>query len=529
MTVETLLQLAVVVPLLGAALTLVLHPRLALQRVVSLTTVAATLAVSVGALLKVEAEGAAAAHIGGWPPPFGIVLVGDLFSTLLLAVSMAVVLGVLVYALGQLSAPTEVRFFHPLYLVLATGVTLSFLTGDLFNLFVAFEVMLIASYALLTLGGQAQTVRPAMTYVVVSLLASTLFITGVALVYAATGTVNMADLAGRLDELPVALQSALSLLLLVVFGVKAAIFPLFFWLPDSYPAAPTSITAVFAGLLTKVGVYAIIRSQTVLFGGLNEGPDPVILVLAAATMIVGVIGAIAQDDIKRILSFHIISQIGYMIFGLGLFSAAGLAGATLYIVHHIPVKTALFLVGGMVETTTGTAALSHLSGLVRRIPAAGVLWMLPALSLGGLPPFSGFFAKLTLAQAGFADGRYVMVAVALAVSILTLFSMAKIWNGAFWGAPAATEGQAGDDPGSDTAVRGEGEPAGGGGRLRPPAAMTAATIGVVGLTLAIAVGMGPLWKLSERAGAELANADAYVETVLGAPDDAGVAGAGGQR
>src|SRR5690606_20201708 len=171
-----------------------------------------------------------------------------------------------------------------------------------FNLFVAFEVMLIASYALLALGNP-DTPRSAMTYVVVSLLSSTLFLTGVGLVYAATGTVNMADLAGRVAALPGAVQGALALFFLVVFGIKAAIFPLFFWLPDTYPTAPASVTAVFAGLLTKVGVYAIIRTQTIVFGSGADGPDGLLLALSAATMIVGVLGAVAQDDVKRILSF----------------------------------------------------------------------------------------------------------------------------------------------------------------------------------------------------------------------------------
>ena len=237
--------------------------------------------------------------------------------------------------------------------MLAAGVAAAFLTGDLFNLFVAFEVMLMATYVLITLGARAAQVRTGMTYVVISLLASMLFITAVALIYAATGTVNLADLAVRLGDLPQDLRLVLALLLLVVFGIKSAIFPLFFWLPDSYPTAPTPITAIFAGLLTKVGVYAIIRTQTLLFG--TDGPTTVLLWVAALTMLVGVLGAIAQSDIKRILSFHIISQIGYMVIGLALFSLAGLAAAIFYIVHHIVVKTTLFLVGGLVEPTAGPA------------------------------------------------------------------------------------------------------------------------------------------------------------------------------
>ena len=278
--------------------------------------------------------------------------------------------------------------FHPLYLVLASGVSASFVTGDLFNLFVAFEMMLAASYVLITLGGRPDQVHAGMTYVVISLVASTLFITSLALLYAATGTVNMADL-GRLADIDPALRHGFSIMLLVVFGIKAGLFPLFFWLPDSHPTAPGPVTAIFAGLLTKVGVYAIIRTQTLMFppgeGGANWGDD-VLLWVAAATMIVGVIGAIAQDDMKRILAFHIISQIGYMIMGLGLFTVVGVAAAVFYVIHHIVVKTALFLVAGLVDHRAGSSRLSSVGGLVRSAPVIAALFAVPALSLAGLPP-----------------------------------------------------------------------------------------------------------------------------------------------
>jgi multicomponent Na+:H+ antiporter subunit D len=371
-----------------------------------------------------------------------------------------------------------------------------FLTGDLFNLFVAFEVMLSASYVLITLGGTEDQVRTGMTYVVISIVASTFFLTAVGLIYAATGTVNMADLAGRLADLPDSVRSALGLLLLVVFGVKAAIFPLFFWLPDSYPTAPSPVTAIFAGLLTKVGVYAIIRTQTLLFPA--DGNGTLLLFLAGATMVVGVLGAIAQDDIKRILSFHIVSQIGYMIMGLGLFTVAGLAGAILYTVHHIVVKTSLFLVSGLVEHLDGTGLLRRLGGIARRAPLVGALFLLPALSLAGLPPFSGFVAKLALVQAGLDTEAWLIVGVSLAVSALTLFSMTKIWAGAFWGAP---EGQA--------------HPEASDARQRGPRLMVGATAALVIVSLGIAVAAGPVYELSERAAGELLAPSAYVEAVLG--------------
>jgi multicomponent Na+:H+ antiporter subunit D len=521
MTIGVLAPLLIAVPLVAAAVGLVVPRSLVAQRALSLGAVAVCLAGSVGLLVLVEAEGTTAVQVGAWAAPYGITLVADLLSTLLLSVAMATALCVLAFAIGQLAPEVEARFFHPLFLVLTAGVAASFLTGDLFNLFVAFEVMLIASYVLLTIVGGRESIRPAMTYVVVSLLASTLFITAVALLYAATGTVNMADLAQRIPELPEQLQLAFSLLLLVVFGIKAAIFPLFFWLPDSYPTAPSPITAIFAGLLTKVGVYAIIRSQTVLFGGVGGGQSTLLLTIAGLTMVVGVLGAIAQDDIKRILSFHIVSQIGYMLLGLGFMTVAGMAGAVLFIVHQIPVKTVLFLVGGLVEKATGTTALDRLGGLVRRMPLAGILFLLGALSLAGLPPFSGFFGKLALVQAGFAAERWVITAVALGGSILTLFSMTKIWAGVFWGEPKGPRPEeatlrlpAADGTTAVAVLADTAEDT----RLRPPAIMTAATVALVGVTLAIALLAEPLHQLSLRAGAELVDPSAYIGAVLDPPE-----------
>jgi multicomponent Na+:H+ antiporter subunit D len=509
--VSILVLLPVVLPLLAAAAGVLLHGRVRAQRVVSVTACAATLAASVTLLLRVDAEGVAVVQAAGWAAPAGISLVADRFAAIMLVISLIVVLAVLVYALGHLYEHRESLFFHPAYLVLVAGVALSFLTGDLFNLFVAFEVMLTASYVLITLGATSEQVRSGMTYAVISLVTSTLFVAAVAFTYAATGTVNLADLAGKLAALPAGLRSAIGLLFVVVFGVKAAVFPLFFWLPDAYPTAPSPITALFAGLLTKVGVYALIRTQTLLFGG---GSSMVLLVIAGLTMVVGVLGAIAQNDIKRILSFHIVSQIGYMVMGLGLFTLAGLAGAIFYIVHHIVVKTALFLVGGMVEHVTGTAALSRLAGMARRAPAVAVLFAIPALSLAGIPPLSGFVAKLALVEAGLAIGQGGIVAVSLLVSLLTVFSMAKIWAGAFWGDPREPAEPVPAELPVPAGGSGPLMPAGG-AELRVPGLMLTAAAALALVTLGVSLGAGPLYQLSVRAAADLLNPDLYVQAVLG--------------
>jgi len=336
-------------------------------------------------------------------------------------------------------------------------------------------------------------VRAGMTYVVISLVASVLFLVALALTYASTGTVNMADLAGRIGELPSGLRAALAGLLLVVFGIKAAIAPLYFWLPDSYPTAPSAVTAIFAGLLTKVGIYAIIRTQTVLFP-----PDTrigtILLVAAGATMVIGVLGAIAQEDVRRIFSFYIVSQIGYIIMGLGLFTVAGLAGAVYAIVHHIVVKTTLFLVGGLVEHTGGSSRLNRLGGMATATPAIAVLFLLPALSLAGIPPFSGFAAKFGLLGATAASHEWTILAVAVLVSLLTLFSIFKIWIAVFWRPRADAE---------ERPIR------------KAPALMIVPTAVLAVLTLVIGLGAGPLYRLSDRAAADLVNPALYRDAVLG--------------
>ena len=223
------------------------------------------------------------------------------------------------------------------YLVLAAGLFDAFVAGDLFNMYVGFEMLLSASYVLLTLGGTGARIRVGVTYIVVSLMSSLLFLSAIALLYGATGTVTMALLAERIPDLPADVQLILHLLLLLAFCVKAAVFPLSFWLPDSYPTAPAPVTAVFAGLLTKVGIYAIIRTETLLFpGGTLTIP---LMIVALLTMLIGILGALAQADIKRLLSFTLVSHIGYMIFGIALGSQLGMAATIYYVVHHISVQT----------------------------------------------------------------------------------------------------------------------------------------------------------------------------------------------
>lgn len=491
-----LVPLPVVIPLFTAGLTLALYRHPKAQRAASV--IALSLMVCVGtALLFLADSGPVVVDIGGWAAPVGIDLVADRLSSLMLTVSSSVMLCVLLYSLGQgitdgdEAAPVSI--YHPTFLVLAAGVSNAFLAGDLFNLYVGFEILLAASYVLLTLGGTGERIRAGSIYVIVALLSSIIFLVAIALIYAATGTVNLAQLAQRLPEIDPGVSLVLQLLLLLAFGIKAAIFPLSAWLPDSYPTAPAPVTAVFAGLLTKVGVYAIMRTQTLLFP--DGRLDTLLMWLALATMVIGILGAVAQNDIKRLLSFTLVSHIGYMIFGIALASRAGLGASIFYVAHHITVQTTLFLVVGLVERRGGTTSLEKLGGLAKLAPGLAILFFIPAMNLAGIPPLSGFLGKVGLLSAGVAVGTplaYALVVGSVLTSLLTLYAIVKAWNKAFWQTPP--------EPLPDAAL---------------PGSMVGPTAALVGLGLMLTFVSGPLYGYADRAAGTMQNNSNYIDAVLG--------------
>ena len=530
---DQLVLAPVILPLLGAGLCLAFGRFAGAQRVISILTLLAVVASATVLLVRADQHGPQSFNVGGWPAEIGISLVADRLSSLLLLISTIVTLCVLLYSIGQgiveFGRDTPLSVFYPTFLVLSAGVSNAFLSADLFNLFVGFEILLASSYVLITLGGTEARVRSGTIYIIVSLASSALFLIAIACVYAATGTVNFAQLALRLQDLPDSTATMLQLLLLLTFAVKAAVFPLSAWLPDSYPTAPAPVTAVFAGLLTKVGVYAMLRTQTLMFP--THELRTILLWASVLTMVVGIMGAVAQSDIKRVLSFTLVSHIGYMLFGIALGSELGVAGAIFYIIHHITVQTTLFLVAGLVEYRSGTTNLDRLGGLARYAPVLSVMFFVPAMNLAGIPPFSGFLGKLALLEAGAEAGDWLAllgVGAAVATSLLTLYAVAKIWNRAFW-QPLA-------DPEDDTPV--PFGPAGLGGSLhgrsgvstatqrettwktdtegeRLPARMALPTIALGVVTVALTVFAGPLFAMTERAADELHERTPYIEAVLG--------------
>ncbi len=500
---------AIGIPFLGAALAFLLARSPRIQRIIALTALSLTLLLEASLLLSTAQAGPRAVFLGGWAPPYGITMVVDSFASFMLVVSTLVSLAVLVFATDQGADESEsdgpVTIFYPTFLILVAGVSNAFLAGDLFNLYVGFEILLTASYVLMTLGATDARIRAALTYVVVSVVSSVLFLIAIGMIYGATGTVNMADLASKLDALPEGTRYALHAMLLVAFGIKAAVFPLSFWLPDSYPTAPAPVTAVFAGLLTKVGVYAMIRTETLLFSGDDFGP--LLMAVGGITMIVGILGALAQYDLKRLLSFTLVSHIGYLIFGIGTGSVTGMGASIYYVAHHIIVQTSLFLVAGLIERQRGVTNIERLGGLAKTSPFLALLFFIPAMNLAGIPPMSGFLGKVGLVNAGIEENSgigWTLVAVSIVTSLLTLLAIARVWNRAFWREPgeskiaAAQMGLSEDQPGS-----------------APTATMYGATAVLVVAGLSLTLGAGPLYTMADRSASQLLERAPYVEAVLG--------------
>lgn len=536
-----LVPFPVLVPLLASGLVLVLVRRPRLQQAVALAAMVVTTLISF-LLVFAVIDGPLVLDVGSWAAPIGITLVADRLSTLMLVTSQLVSLAVLMYSVAQNVAdpvPTSpIAIFYPTFLILSAGVSNSFLTGDLFNLYVGFEILLAASFVLITLGGTRGRIRSGTVYVIISMVSSGIFLTAIAWIYGAAGTMNMAQLSVRLAELPPQQTLMMQLLLLVGFGVKAAVFPLSAWLPDSYPTAPAPVTAVFAGLLTKVGVYAIMRTQFVLFPG--DRLSTLIGVVGILTMIVGILGAVAQDDAKRLLSFTLVSHIGFMMWGIALGSIAGLSSAIYYAMHHIVVQTTLFLIVGLIERKTASTSLSRLHSLAARAPGLAIMFMITALNLVGLPPLTGFLGKLGLAEASVRSDTpmaWSLLAAGVLTSFLTLYVAVKFWNKAFW-QPDKVEFDDFVLPGEGEALtdrqerrletlkaavvqersieklaeasRTETEKSGG----QSSALMYSTVVGLVAVQVLLAVFSGPIFRYTTVASINMIDKDSYVRAVL---------------
>ncbi|MFC1857754.1 proton-conducting transporter membrane subunit, partial [Thermodesulfobacteriota bacterium] len=428
-----LLILPIIIPLGTAVFTFLTCSRTLLQGVAAVIGSTAQLIVGLALLVHVNRHGIQAVQIGNWPAPFGISFVADHFSAIMVVIAAIIALSVVFYSLNDVDDDRVCLGHQPLLQILIAGISGAFLTGDIFNLYVWFEVMLMASFALLVHGGTPQQIESAVKYVALNLLATIMFISAVGLLYSMTGSLNMAELHLKVQEIEkTGLLSAIALMFMCAFGIKSALFPLFFWLPAAYHTPSVFVSAIFAGLLTKVGVYSLIRVFTLIFTRDISYTHSLLLIIAGLTMLTGVLGAAARNEFRRILSFHIISQVGYMVMGLALFTPLGIAGAIFYLIHHILVKANLFLISGVVQRLKGSFELEEIGGVYKSAGLLSLLFFVPAFSLAGFPPLSGFWAKMILIKACLEIEQYTMAATAAVVGLLTVYSMTKLWGEAFW-------------------------------------------------------------------------------------------------
>lgn len=430
---NNLLVMPMVIPILTAMLLVFFRKNLMIQRGLSLLASISVVIIG-GILLKdVLANGIMVLEFSGWKAPYGIAFVGDSFSLLLVVTTSIITALCLWYAMYTIGEQREKMFFYTFVLIMVAGVNGSFLTGDIFNLFVCFEVMLVASYGLVSLGGERKQLKESITYVVVNVIASWFFLLAMAYLYGVVGTLNMAHLSQRIAELgQTPLLTTISIIFLLVFALKAGLL-LFFWLPGSYSIPPTAIAAIFAALLTKVGIYALFRTFTLLFYHNEIVTQYVIGGMAAVTLILGSLGAIAYKDIKQIAAFNIVIAVGFILVGLAVGTPIAIEGSIYYLMHDMIVKALLYLLIGTIVYLTGTAHIDKMSGLIRNYPVLGWLFFIVMLSLAGIPPLSGFLGKILVGQGAVEAGAYALVALAFLSSIFVLYSLLKIFKGCFWG------------------------------------------------------------------------------------------------
>ncbi len=489
---NNLIVYPIIIPLLTGMFLFFVRNYPRVQRVISCISVLVTLGLTGVLVQTIANEGIQTLHIGGWQPPFGISLVADMMAAILVFTTLVICLVGLLFAFSSIGEDHEKHYVYPMILVLICGVNGSFLTGDIFNLFVFFEVMLISSYVLLNLGGKKVQLRESIKYVLINIVSSTLFVVAIAYLYSITGTLNMAHLSERVAAAGQdGLLTTVSLLFLIVFSIKAGLF-LFFWLPGSYSAPPVAVSAIFAALLTKVGIYSIMRVFTLIFYHQPQITHTLMMVMGALTMILGAFGAVGHSGIRKILAYNVIVSVGFIVFGIGAANAVSLSGAMYYLIHDMLAKALIFILGGAIIRIAGTDRLADINGLIKYRPWLGWLYLLSALAIAGVPPLSGFVGKVMILQGGVGEGHYVMAAIGLITSLLVLYSVLKVFVQSFWGETLLSEGEEHDT---------------GKGTLLP---------GIILSALIVGMGIGAEWALDyiEIAVETMLNPGIYIEAVL---------------
>ncbi|WP_163537831.1 Na+/H+ antiporter subunit D [Gracilibacillus sp. YIM 98692] len=432
--ISNLAVLPIVIPLIAGILATLFHKKLSVVRIFSqIITVLNTVMVAY-ILWYIHQNGTVILESGDWMAPFGIVLVGDMLSMSLVLTTNIVALASVFFAPHSLNQKQEEFYFYTFYFLLVSGVSGAFITGDLFNLFVFFEVLLMASYAMIILGGGKVQLRESIKYVLINLFSSMLFVTTVAFIYSVVGTVNMAQIAQRVgEEEQTGILTTIGILLFFVFGTKAALFPLYYWLPKPYIVPNPVVSALFGALLTKVGIYSIVRVFSLIFVYETDITHQLFIWIAGFTLIFGAIGALSTNNIKLVVAYNIIPAVGFMLVGIGVYNSTGMSGTVYYLIHDMIIKAALFFIVGAITYLAGTSDLRKMQGLIHHYPLLGWLLFISAFVLAGIPPFSGFIGKLLLLQGAVEADEIMIAIIGLAVSLLILLSMMRIFIRGFWG------------------------------------------------------------------------------------------------
>jgi multicomponent Na+:H+ antiporter subunit D len=491
---NNLLIVPIALPLVAAMAAVFLQKWPKLQLAAGLASLLGALAAAAALACQNKHAGIQTLHIGGWEAPFGITLVADMTASLLVLAAVIIAICCLLYAWDPQALDGHHRhYLFPLMLLLTVGVNGSFLTGDIFNLFVFFEVTLIASYVLLTLGGTKVQLRESIKYVLINMIASTVFVVAVAFLYSLLGTLNMAHLSQRVAEAGQSgMLTTVSLLFLVVFATKAALL-LFFWLPGPYSAPPAAVSALFAALLTKVGIYAILRMFTLMFSHRPDITHTAMIAMGAATMLLGAFGAVSHSGIRRILAWNVILSVGFILFGIGMADEQSLTGAFVYLIHDMVTKAWIFILGGAVIAIAGTDRFREIKGLIRYRPQLGWMFLLAAMAIAGVPPLSGFTGKVLILKSGVEQGAYITSIIGLVTSLIAFYSLLKVFIGSFWGETLLNEGE---------------QHATGRNAVLPGLILCALSFG-------LGIGSGFVLEWVEPAVHTLLNPSAYIQSVLG--------------
>lgn len=434
-----LLVAPVLLPLLAAAVAIVLRRRPRRSEALTTGTFALTLLLSLALLARAADGGQLAVSVfGGWPVGFGVSFTARMPGVALVVVTLLIALAVAIYSHASIGGRRRLAGHDAFMLVMVGAVNGAFLTGDLFNLYVWFELALLAALGLISIDRRQMQVGAAMRYATFGIVGASAILAGIGILYGLTGTLDLATLAARLaPAAPSIATAAAGALLLGGFALKSGLVPVHVWLPSSYGPAPISVAAIFAGLLTKIGFYALLLVFAGLFaigsGGIGAAQlAPLFGWIAGATMLLCALAALAQNDMRRLLAYHIVAQVGYMMAGLAIGTRAGVEAAVFYMIHSMIVQTNLFLGAGAIHRATGSWQLSSTGGVLRANPWFGVVFAVPMLSLAGIPPFSGFWAKILVFRASIDGGDFLLLAAGVVAAILTIFSVAIFWSAACW-------------------------------------------------------------------------------------------------